>query len=85
MIFIWRPYARGTAVGLWGLVVVLFGGVTAGVVEEKHTLWQVCVAVMILSFVGAIASSVVVYRDMRHHAAQSALGQSADHTDTMVV
>ena len=76
VIVIWRPYARGTAVGLWGVVVVLFGGITTGVVEEKHALWQVCVAVMILSLMGAIASSVVVYHDMRRRAAESDQGQS---------
>lgn len=62
---VWRPYAWRTAVGLWGLALVLFGGITAGVIEEKNTFWLVCLAIMILSLVGAAIASVVTYREMR--------------------
>ena len=64
---LWRPSARETAVGLWGLALVLFGGITTGVVEENPTLWQVCLGVMIFSLVGAVASSVVFYQDIRQN------------------
>lgn len=67
---LWRPSARETAVGFWGLALVLFGGITTGVVEENPTLWQVCLAVMILSLVGAVASSNVYYQHMRSNTNQ---------------
>lgn len=52
--------------GLWGLALVLFGGITAGVIEEKNIFWLVCLAIMILSLVGAVIASVVSYQEMRN-------------------
>ena len=65
MYLFWRPNAWQTAVGLWGFALVLFGGITAGVIEEKHIFWHVCLAIMILSLVGAVIASVVSYQVMR--------------------
>lgn len=78
MFNIWRPYAWKTAVGLWALALVLFGEITTGIVEGNHTIWQVCLAVMILSLIGAAGASVIVFHDMRHRMAQSSLGQSSN-------
>lgn len=77
MFIIWRPYAWKTAVGLWALALVLFGEITTGIVEGKHAIWQVCLAVMILSLIGAAGASVIVFQDMRHRMAQSSLGRRA--------
>lgn len=68
--------------GLWALALVLFGEITTGIVEGNHTIWQVCLAVMILSLIGAAGASVIVFHDMRHRMAhrmaQSSLGQSSN-------
>lgn len=73
MVFLWRPYAWQTAAGLWALAMVL---ITTGVVKENGTLGQVCLAVMILSLVGAAASLFVFYIGKRDRAARGVEEQS---------
>lgn len=75
MFTFWRPYAWQTAIGLWGVALLLFGGITTGIVEEKHDFWQVCLAVMIISLMGAVVTSVIFYRDMRSRAAERGVRQ----------
>lgn len=80
MYIFWWPYAGQTAVGFWALALVLFGGITAGVIEENHIFWQVCLAFMILSLMGAIIASVVSWQEMRRRqiaAVWGGMGSSA--------
>lgn len=78
MFVIWRPYACKTSLWLWGVVALLFSGILTGVVEEIHTLWHVCLAIMILLLLLVGFASVVYYQDLRHHAGHHGLGRSVD-------
>lgn len=53
-------------------------GVTTGVVEEKPALWQACLAVMILSLMGALAALVIFYQDMSRQRGQQHVAHRTD-------
>lgn len=83
MFILCRPYAGRASAGFWALTVLLFGGITTGVTEEKPALWHACFALMMISFVGAVVSSSVFYRGMRSHAARRDAEQSTGDVETV--
>lgn len=58
----WLPRAWGTAKWLWGLVVLLFGAIVTGIVEDEDVLWQTCLAAAGLSLALAVVATAFAYR-----------------------